>query len=118
MDTNMARQDVLITPLKSFSAKCSYGSTFCKRPIEIQILVKDDIITDIGASSECIYSQICLNTIRNMAIGNDINLAWNITGDDVKENMKNDVGESDCMECDTYAVAAFKLALRNYEKGV
>ena len=118
MDTNMARQDVLITPLEKFSAKCVYGSTFCKRPIEIQILVKDDIITDIGASSECSYSQMCLNTIRNMAIGNDINLAWSITGEDVKGNMKNDFGKSDCEECDTYAVAAFKLALRNYEKGV
>jgi len=118
MDTNSGRKEAIIAPLEKFSAKAVYGSAFCKRPIEVQILVEDEIIIDIGASSECEYCQICLDTIKSMAKGQEVNFAWGITGDDVDLNLKHDGSKFDCTECDTYAVAAFKLALRNWEKRV
>ena len=118
MSSDEQTKKSIIAPLEKFSAKSVYGSAFCKRPIEVQILVEDDIIIDVGASAECEYSQLCLDKLMSIVKGQDVNSAWAITGDEVREKLNSPPHDGDCEDCDTYAVAAFKLALRNWEKKV
>ncbi len=109
------KNDALVKPLETFSARAVYGSTFCKRQIAVQILVDDGIVKDIGGSVECSYSRQCLGTLISLVKGMDVDSAWSFSGDDLKQNLEMVDPKSDC---DTYVVAALRLALRNWEKGV
>jgi len=109
------KNDALVKPLGSSSARAVYGSTFCKRQIAVQILVDDGIITDIGGTVECSYSRQCLGTLISLVKGMDVDSAWSFSGDDLKQNLEVVDPKSDC---DTYVVAALRLALRNWEKGI
>ncbi|WP_243359000.1 iron-sulfur cluster assembly scaffold protein [Fundidesulfovibrio terrae] len=109
------KNDGLVKPLEAFSAKAVYGSTFCKRPIAVQILVDDNVLREIGGEVQCSYSRQCLGTLISMVKGMDVDSAWEFSGEDLKGNLEYVDPQSDC---DTYVVAAFRLALRNFEKGV
>jgi len=118
MPTNEIQYDHLVKPLEQYSAKAVYGSTFCKRPIEIQILVEDGVVTGIGGAVECPYSKQWLGALISKAQGLDVDAAWGISGDDLRNSITPPEHAEDCVDCDTYAVAAFRLALRNWEKKV
>ena len=118
MPTNEIQYDHLVKPLEKYSAKAVYGSTFCKRPIEIQILVEDGVVTGIGGTVECPYSKQWLGALISQAKGLDVDAAWGISGDDLRSSITPPEHEEDCVDCDVYAVAAFRLALRNWEKKV
>lgn len=109
------KNDALVKPLETFSAKSVYGSTFCKRQIAVQILVEGDKVADIGGIVECSYSRQCLGTLIAIVKGMDIESAWAFSGEELKNNLEVVDPKSDC---DTYVVAAFRLALRNWEKRV
>lgn len=108
----------LVKPLERFSAKSVYGSTFCKRPISVQIVVKDGTIAEIGGETECPYSQQWLGALFSKALGQDLDTAWNISSEDLRESIVPPEHPEDCVDCDVYVVAAFRLALRNWEKRV
>ena len=109
------KNDGLVKPLETFTAKAVYGSTFCKRPISIQILVHDGVLSAIGGEVKCSYSRQCLGTLISLVKGMDVDSAWDFSGEDLKQNLEYIDPQSDC---DTYVVAALRLALRNFEKGV
>uniref|UniRef100_A0A7C4AGD8 NIF system FeS cluster assembly NifU N-terminal domain-containing protein n=1 Tax=Fundidesulfovibrio putealis TaxID=270496 RepID=A0A7C4AGD8_9BACT len=109
------KHDDLVKPLDRFSAKSVYGSTFCKRPIAVQILVENDTLKDVGGSVDCSYSRQCLGTLISLVKGMDVDSAWAFSSDELKSNLEYIDPISDC---DTYVVAAFRLALRNWEKRV
>lgn len=118
MPANTTRYEHLAMPLQTYSARALYGSTFCKRPIEVQILVEDGVVSDIGGSVECPYSKQWLGALISMAKGLDVESAWGISGDDLRGSISPPEHKEDCVDCDVYAVAAFRLALRNWEKKV
>lgn len=118
MPGNATRYDHLVQPLEKYSAKALYGSTFCKRPIDVQILVENGVVAGIGGAVECPYSRQWLGALISMAQGQDVDSAWGISGDDLRGNITPPEHPEDCVDCDTYVVAAFRLALRNWEKKV
>lgn len=108
----------LVKPLERFSAKSVYGSTFCKRPIDVQIAVNGGTITDIGGQTECPYSQQWLGALFAKVKGLDVDSAWDVSSDDLRSSIVPPEHPEDCVDCDVYVVAAFRLALRNWEKKV
>jgi len=115
---NAQKIDQLVKPLDAFTAKVVYGSTFCKRPIDLQIVIKNDTVEQIGGDVECPYSKQWLAALIEMAQGQDVDTAWGITGDDLRASIDPPEHKGDCVDCDTYVVAAFRLALRKWEKGL
>lgn len=106
--------DDLVRLLDDYSAKSVYGSAFCKRPITVQLLVKGDVIVDMGAAMDgCDYCRQCLGALVHMVTGLDVDQAWNVTADQLRRNIEEPDPDIDC---EVYVVAALKLALRNWEK--
>ncbi|WP_173087037.1 hypothetical protein [Fundidesulfovibrio magnetotacticus] len=107
-----------LKPLDAFTSRVVYGSTFCKRPIDLQILIRNDTVEDVGGAVECPYSRQWLAALIQAAKGKDLDAAWSISGDDLRAGITPPEQSGDCVDCDTYVVAAFRLALRKFEKGL
>jgi len=108
----------LVKPLEAFSAKVVYGSTFCKRPIDLQIVINNNIVERVGGAVECPYSRQWLAALVEKVQGKDVEDAWGISGEDLRASIDPPSHDTDCVDCDTYVVAAFRLALRKWEKGL
>ncbi|GAB6038563.1 hypothetical protein JCM15519_31220 [Fundidesulfovibrio butyratiphilus] len=108
--------DHLVRLLDTYSAKSVYGSAFCKRPITVQLLIRDAVIVDMGVEMDgCAYCRQCLGALVHMVKGLDVGAAWNVTADALRRNLEEPDPDIDC---EVYVVAALKLALRNWEKQI
>lgn len=114
MATKTFRHDNLVQPLENANSEAVYGCTFCKRPVTVQLRIENNVILDAGGTVEgCDYSRQCLGTLLSMVKGMDVNQAWYVAGEEVKEQLEV---INPKLDCETYVVGAFKLALRNWEK--
>lgn len=106
--------DHLVRLLDTYSAKSVYGSAFCKRPITVQLLVKNNTIVDMGVEMDgCVYCRQCLGALVHLVRGLGVDAAWNVTAGELRRKLEEPDPEIDC---EVYVVAALKLALRNWEK--
>ena len=116
MSTKKESLEHLAKPLESFSSQVVYNSTFCKQPIELQIRIKDDVVEDVGGTVDCSHSRQWIGALVKKAKGLDVDDAWSISGDDLRAMVPPPDVKGECGDCDTYVVAAFRLALRKWEK--
>ena len=108
------KHDHLVKNLEDANTEAVYGCTFCKRPVTVQLKIENNVIVDAGGIVDgCEYSRQCLGTLLDMAKGLDVDQAWYIAGNEVKERLEV---VNPKLDCETYVLSAFKLALRNWER--
>jgi len=104
----------LIRPLDNFTSEGIHGCTTCKQNIRVQIRIVDDVIAEAGGAADgCEYSRQCLAALIATVKGMDVADAYSLTNEDLHPKMAKVNAK---LDCDTFTVAALKIALNNWEK--
>lgn len=87
----------------------------CGDTVEIFLHVKDDSIIDASFDVDgCVNTFACANTVANKVRGQTLEVAWNVTPEEISEYLKTLSKEH--FHCAEVAVGALYLALSDAEK--